>query len=198
MREIERRIQRTEAKNASDVTAVEAPLGVPATFEEHTALMFDLLAVAYQADLTRIFTFMMGREASQRTYPGLGIAMPHHDVSHHGGQAEKMEQHAKINAHYAKLFAAFVDRLGNSPDGDGSVLDHSLIAFGARHERRPGALRLPAAARHRRRRWAGRSKATASWWRPTGRRWRTSGLRVAALFGSPLERFGESTGRVEL
>ena len=197
VREIERRIERTEAKNASDVTAVEAPLGVPATFEEHTALMFDLLAVAYAADITRIFTFMMGREASQRTYPELGIAMPHHDVSHHGGQAEKMEQHAKINAHYAKLFAAFIDRLGNSPDGDGSVLDHSLIAFGAGMSdgQAHSAYPLPLATVGG---LGGKIKGNrflvAPDWTPVANLW----LTVAALFGSRLERFGESNGRVEI
>ena len=107
-----------------------APVGIPESFEEHTALMFDLLAVAYQADLTRVFTFMMAREASQRTYPGARHRETHHDVSHHGSQPDKMAQHAKINTHFTALFAAFVEKLRQSPDGDGSVLDHSLIVFG--------------------------------------------------------------------
>ena len=115
VREIERRIERTEARNAASVTAVTAPVGVPETFEEHAALMFDLLAVAYQADLTRVFTFMMAREASQRTFPALGIPETHHDVSHHGGQPDKMALHAKINTHFASLFATFVEKLRPRP-----------------------------------------------------------------------------------
>jgi hypothetical protein len=89
VREIERRIEKTETRNATSVT-LSAPVGVPEVFEDHAALLFDLLAVAYQADLTRVFTFMMAREASQRTYPALNIPETHHDVSHHGNQTEKM------------------------------------------------------------------------------------------------------------
>ncbi len=197
VREIERRIQRTEAKNASDVTAVSAPVGVPAAFEDHTALMFDLLAVAYQADLTRVFTFMMGREASQRTFPVLDISMPHHDVSHHGGQTEKMTQHAKINAHFAQLFAAFVDKLAQAPDGDGSVLDHSLIAFGGgmsdgqAHSAYPLPLATVGGLGGK---LKGNRFVVAPDWTPVANLW----LSVAGLYGSPLERFGESTGRVSL
>ena len=131
VREIERRIQRTEASNSKRVIALDAPLGVPETFVEHAELMFDLLAVAYQSDLTRVFSFMMSREASQRTYPELNIPGTHHDVSHHGGRPEKMENHAKINLHYAQLFARFVEKLKAMPEGDGTVLDNSLIFYGA-------------------------------------------------------------------
>ena len=197
VREIERRIQRTEAKNSSDVTAVNAPVGVPAAFEDHTALMFDLLAVAYQADLTRVFTFMMGREASQRTFPVLDISMPHHDVSHHGGQADKMTQHAKINAHFAQLFAAFVDKLAQAPDGDGSVLDHSLIAFGGgmsdgqAHSAYPLPLATVGGLGGK---LKGNRFVVAPDWTPVANLW----LSVAGLYGSPVERFGESTGRVSL
>ena len=133
--------RRPKPATRTSVTDVAAPIGVPEAFEDHAALLFDLLAVAYQADLTRVFTFMMAREASQRTYPVLAIPETHHDVSHHGNQPEKMALHAKIDTHFASLFAAFIDKLRNAPDGDGSVLDHSLIVFGARHERRAGALR---------------------------------------------------------
>src|SRR5438093_2729038 len=96
VREIDRRIQRTEARNASEVTPLNAPLGIPESFDEHMGLMFDLLVVAYQSDLTRIFSFMTGREASQRTYPALGFKETHHDISHHARQPEKMAQHTRI------------------------------------------------------------------------------------------------------
>lgn len=197
VREIERRIQQAEAKNATDVTAVNAPVGVPSTFEDHAAMMFDLLAVAYQADLTRIFTFMMGREASQRTYPVLDIAQPHHDVSHHGNVPDKMALHAKINAHYAQLFAGFIEKLRTSPDGDGSVLDHSLIAFGAgmsdgqAHSAYPLPLATVGGANGQ---IKGNRFIVAPEWSPVANLW----LTVAGMFGSPLERFGESTARLEL
>src|SRR6186713_60125 len=119
VREIERRIQKAEKRNATEVTALNAPVGIPESLEEHMGLMFDLLVVAYQSDLTRVFTFMTGREASQRTYPGLAMKETHHDTSHHGGQAEKKAQHAKINTLFISLFAEFVDKLQSSPDGDG-------------------------------------------------------------------------------
>jgi hypothetical protein len=197
VREIERRIQTTEAKSATDVTAVAAPVGVPESFEDHAALMFDLLAVAYQADLTRVFTFMMSREASQRTYPALGIPQTHHDVSHHGNQPYKMALHATINTHYANLFAAFVEKLRLSPDGDGSVLDHSLIFFGAgmsdgqAHSAYPLPLAMIGNAGGR---ITGNRSLVAPEWSPVANLW----LSVAGMFGSRLDRFGESTGRVDL
>jgi hypothetical protein len=194
VREIERRIQRTETRSAADVS-VPAPIGVPPTFEEHAALMFDLLAVAYQADLTRVFTFMMAREASQRTYPLLGISETHHDVSHHGNQPAKMALHAKIDTHYMQLFADFIEKLHRAPDGDGSVLDHSLIVFGAGMSdgQAHSAYPLPLAALGGA---AGRVKGNrylvAPEWSPVANLW----LSVSDMFGGRLDRFGESTGRV--
>jgi Protein of unknown function (DUF1552) len=197
VREIERRIEKTENRNASSVTSVAAPIGIPEAFEDHAALMFDLLAVAYQADLTRVSTFMMAREASQRTYPVLAIPETHHDVSHHGNQPEKMALHAKIDAHFATLFAAFLDKLRNSPDGDGSLLDHSLIVFGAGMSdgQAHSAYPLPLAAiGGSGQRLRGNRFLVANEWTPVANFW----LGVAGLFGSTLDRFGESTGRVEL
>jgi len=197
VREIERRIEQTERRNTTSVNSVTAPIGVPEAFEDHAAVMFDLIAVAYQADLTRVSTFMMAREASQRTYPVLAIPETHHDVSHHGNQPEKMALHAKIDTHFASLFAAFIDKLRASPDGDGSVLDHSLIVFGAGMSdgQAHSAYPLPLAA------IGGAAKTlrgnrflVAGEWTPVANFW----LGVAGMFGSTLDRFGESTGRVEL
>ncbi len=92
--------------------------------------MFDLMAVAYQTDLTRVATFMMSRELSQRTYPQIGVSDQHHGVSHHGNDPEKIAKVARINAYHARLFATFLEKLRSTPDGDGSVLDHSLIVYG--------------------------------------------------------------------
>jgi hypothetical protein len=197
VREIERRIEKTERRNATTLTGIAAPIGVPEAFEEHAALMFDLMVVAYQADLTRVSTFMMAREASQRTYPVLAIPETHHDVSHHGNQPEKMALHAKIDTHFASLFAAFLDRLRQSPDGDGSVLDHSLIVFGAGMSdgQAHSAYPLPLAAiGGAQRKLKGNRFLLANEWTPVANFW----LGVAGMFGSPLEHFGESTGRVEL
>jgi hypothetical protein len=131
VREIERRMQRTESANGQRVEAIDAPVGVPESFEEHVALMFDLLTVAYQADLTRVFTFMMSREASQRTYPQIEIREPHHTLSHHGNDPEKIRLNAKINVYHVEQFAKFVRKLQSLPDGDGTLLDHSLVFYGA-------------------------------------------------------------------
>jgi hypothetical protein len=197
VREIERRIEKTEARNSASVTAVTAPVGVPEAFEDHAALMFDLLAVAYQADLTRVFTYMMAREASQRTYPALNIPETHHDVSHHGNQPDKMALHAKIDTHFATIFANFIEKLRNSPDGDGSVLDHSLIVFGGGMSdgQAHSAYPLPLAAVGG---VSGRMKGgrfvVAKDWTSVANFW----LSVASLYDSPIEQFGESNGRVEI
>jgi hypothetical protein len=197
VREIERRIERAEARSATDVASVSAPVGVPESFEEHAALMFDLLAVAYQSDLTRVFTYMMAREASQRTYPALGIPETHHDVSHHGNQPDKMALHAQIDTHYVQLFAAFVEKLRSMPEADGSVLDHSLIVFGCGMSdgQAHSAYPLPLAAVGRAGgRLKGNRFVVAPEWSSVANFW----LGVAGMFGSPIERFGESTARLDL
>ena len=130
IREIERRIQRTEDRNSAQVTTPDAPVGIPESFEEHVGLMFDLLTVAYQADLTRVFTFMMSRELSQRTYPQIGVPDQHHGVSHHGNDPEKIAKVAKINAYHARLFATSLERLRSTPDGDSNLLDRSPLQWG--------------------------------------------------------------------
>jgi len=197
VREIERRIQRTEAQNSKRVIALDAPLGVPETFEAHAAIMFDVLAAAYQSDTTRVFSFMMSREASQRTYPELNIPKTHHDISHHGNQPENMEQHARVNHHYAQLFANFVEKLRTMPEGDGSVLDHSLIFYGGGmsdgQAHAPYPLPLVSVGR-----LGGKVKGdrhlVAPEWTPIANLW----LGVANLYGIPLHTFAESTGRVEI
>ena len=131
VREVERRIQLTEKQADSQLAIPSAPVGVPESFEEHAALLYDLLALAYEADLTRVFTFMTAREVSQRTYPQIGITEPHHSISHHGNKPDKIAGHAKINNYHMQLFAKFLERLRATPDGDGSLLDHSLIVYGS-------------------------------------------------------------------
>jgi hypothetical protein len=104
---------------------------VPESFEAHTALMTDLLAVALQTELTRVFTFMMSREGSQRTFSQIGVPDPWHVVSHHGDRADKVANNAKINVLCLQMFARFLDKLRATPDGDGSLLDRSLVFYGS-------------------------------------------------------------------
>lgn len=131
IREIEQRIDRRQARTDSAEVTIDAPEGIPESFEEHVALMFDLQRVAYQADVTRVVTFMMSREASQRTYPQIEVDEPHHTLSHHGNDPQKMAKNARINLYHVEQFAKFVEKLNTTADGDGSLLDHSLIFYGA-------------------------------------------------------------------
>ncbi len=130
VREIERRLERAEKNSAVDVT-MAAPVGVPTDFEEHVSLMFDLLAVAFQSDTTRVFSFMMARELSQRIYPKIDCLDPHHALSHHRNEPLLMAANARLQTYHYSLFAGFIDKLANTPDGDGSLLDHSLIMYGS-------------------------------------------------------------------
>ena len=132
VREIERRIQQAERQDAGSVTAsLERPIGAPAAWEDHVKLLFDLQALALQADITRVITFQLAREVSTRSYPQIGIADAHHPLSHHGNDPEKLVKLGKINAYHVSLFAYFLDRLKAIPDGDGSLLDHSLYLLGS-------------------------------------------------------------------
>jgi hypothetical protein len=131
IREIEQRIARRQGRTDSDEVTIDAPQGIPESFEAHVALMFDMQRVAYQADMTRVVTFMMSREASQRTYPQIEVDEPHHTLSHHGNDPQKKARNARINFYHLQQFAKFVERLRTTPDGDGSLLDHSLIFYGA-------------------------------------------------------------------
>ncbi|HWW82367.1 MAG TPA: DUF1552 domain-containing protein [Vicinamibacterales bacterium] len=129
IRDVERRIQRAEAQSAMELPKFGQPSGVPNTFEEHARLMFDLQVLAYQTDLTRVITFMTGREFSGRTYPEIGAPGAHHPLSHESSP-ESQVQLARINTHHAKQFAYYLQRLKATPDGDGSLLDHVIIYFG--------------------------------------------------------------------
>jgi hypothetical protein len=130
VRDIERRIQRAEEQVSRELPVFDQPAGVPATFAEHARLMFDLQVLAYQSDLTRVITFMVGREFSSRTYPEIGAPGGHHPLSHEHSVASQ-EQLTRINVHHSTQFAYYLDRLQATPDGDGSLLDHVLLYYGA-------------------------------------------------------------------
>ena len=130
VREIERRIQKTEARDLSHVDIPDAPLGTP-PFDEHINLMFDLVALAYQANMTRVFTFMMAAEVSGQTYNHIGVSDAFHPLSHHNNEPAKMDRLVKVQTYHTQVFAKFLDKLAAMPDGDGTMLDHSLFLYGS-------------------------------------------------------------------
>ena len=195
VREIERRIQRTETHSAA-MPDVERPLGVPDSTEEHCKLMYDLQVLAYQADVTRVVTLQLGRETSQRAFPEIGVPDPHHATSHHQYDPERLAKIARIDTFLAQLFAYFLERLRDTPDGDGSLLDHVMILYGGgisdANQHVHTSLPLVVAGRGGGRLSGGRHVASAA------------GTPHANLLVSllhkvdvPVERIGDSTGRLE-
>jgi hypothetical protein len=132
IREIERRIQRAETTQGDESLALPTrPAGVPFDFEEHVRLMYDLMTLAYQANITRVITFMVSREVSNRTYPQVNVSDGHHAISHHQNREEKMEKNVRIQTFNVNMFASFVEKLKNTPDGDRSLLDNMVLLYGS-------------------------------------------------------------------
>jgi hypothetical protein len=133
VREIERRIQKIEKYNSSGEARAlpAAPLGVPDAFEEHVKLMFDLQALAFMTDVTRVSAFKLSRDVSGRVWPESGVKTPFHPCSHHGEDPTKIAEFAKLNRYHVSLLPYFLDKLKNTPDGDGSLLDHSMVMYGS-------------------------------------------------------------------
>jgi hypothetical protein len=196
LREIEGRIERAERQAATSV-APSAPVGVPESWEEHAGVMFDLMALAFEADLTRVFSFMLNREASQLVFPSLGFNEPWHHVSHHGNEPEKLALLVKLNTWQIEVFGRFLDRLKATPDGDGNLLEHSAILWGSgmSDSNTHSPLDVPflmvgnsAGA------FAGNRHLAA----PKGTQLANVMLTVAQKFGAEIDRFGVSTGAFEL
>ncbi|MBM82500.1 MAG: hypothetical protein CMJ78_18205 [Planctomycetaceae bacterium] len=197
VREVERRIQAAETQ-AKDIELpdLDRPLGVPAAFADHARLMFDLQLLAMQADVTRVITFQLARETSNRTYPEIGVPDPHHPLSHHGNNPAKVERMSKINAFHVSLFAEFLQKLDKTPDGNGSLLDHSLYLYGSGmgnpsmhdHTNLPTIVAGGAAGKMRGGRHIQFDKPTP-----------LANLHLSLLnkVGVPLDRFADSTGVVE-
>ena len=198
VREVERRVQRAEEHaGESTFTLPDRPVGIPETYDEHARLLFDLLLLTYQADITRVFSLQLGREQSARTFPWIGVNEGHHAVSHHQDDPEKMASIAKINTYHIELLAYFVDKLAATPDGDGSLLDHSMLLHGSGmsngnlHDHKNLPLVLVGGG-------AGRLKG--------GRHIKFAELTPMANLllglldkaGVPAETFGDSSGRVDL
>jgi hypothetical protein len=131
IRDVERRIQKAEQQQDIDLAAMEQPQGVPPVFEDHLALMLDLQLLAFQSDLTRVISFMLGKEQSARPYPQIGVPEAHHPLSHHNDIPELVAHMSKINRYHAELFSRYLAKLRATPDGDGSLLDHTTILYGS-------------------------------------------------------------------
>jgi hypothetical protein len=131
VRDVERRIQKAEEQGGVELPAMAQPQGAPPVFEDHLALMLDLQLLALQSDLTRVISFMMGKEQSARPYPQIGVPEAHHPLSHHNDMPELIAQMSKINVYHAKLFSGYLTKLQATPDGDGSLLDHMTILYGS-------------------------------------------------------------------
>jgi hypothetical protein len=197
VREIEQRIERAERQATSDITIPEAPVGIPPTFEEHVHLMFELMAVAYETDLTRVFSFMLNREASQLVFPSIGINEPWHHISHHGNDPEKLAALVKINTWQIGLFGKFLQRLQDTPDGDGSLLDHSVILWGSgmSDSNSHSAIDVPLLMAGKA---AGRLKGNRHIAAPRATPLANAMLDIAQKYGAEIEKLGVSTGRLEI
>lgn len=131
IRDVERRIQRAEEQGDVELPLMEQPRGIPPVFEDHLALMLDLQVLAFQSDLTRVISFMVGKEQSARPYPQIGVPEAHHPLSHHGDVPELIAQMSKINRYHTELFSTYLAKLEATPDGEGSLLDHMTILYGS-------------------------------------------------------------------
>jgi hypothetical protein len=197
VRDIERRIRKAEEQSDRELPLVERPRGVPASFEEHARLMFDLQLLAYETDLTRVITFMLGRELSGRTFPELGVAESHHATSHHQENKGKIANLLKIKIHHAMLVAYYLEKLRATPDGDGSLLDNMLLVYGAgmgdSNLHAPGNLPVMIAGGA-----AGRIKTGQHIKYTAGTPMANLHLRLLDLFGvKTVDRLGDSTGPIE-
>ncbi len=131
LRDVERRIQKAEEQSSKQLPDVAQPAGIPENFEDHVRLLYDLQLLAFQSDLTRVTTFMYGREQTGRPYPQIGVPEPHHPVTHHQGDPAKMDKCCKIQRYHIMLFTEYLEKLRKTPDGDGSLLDHVVLLFGS-------------------------------------------------------------------
>ena len=194
LRDVERRILKAEEQSARELPEVDRPVGIPDAFDEHVRLLYDLQALAFQCDLTRVITFMYGREQSPRPYPQIGVPEPHHPVTHHQNDPEKMEKCVKIQQYHLKLFTDYLEKLRNTPDGDGSLLDNVMILYGAaisnsdRHSHGPLPTLLVGGG-------SGTLKGGRHLVYPEHTPLTNLQLTMLNLLGVPTEKLGDSTGQ---
>ena len=199
LRDVERRIQKAEeqsAQNTANVPSVERPVGIPDGFERHVGLLYDLQLLAFQSDLTRVTTFMYGREQNGRPYPQIGVPEPHHPLTHHQDLPEKMEKCAKIQTYHVRLFADYLEKLRSTPDGDGSLLDHVILLYGGgishsdRHTHGPLPTLVVGGG-------AGTIKGGRHLVYPEHTPLTNLQLTLLGNLGVPTEKFGDSTGQLK-
>ena len=194
IRDVEWRLQKAEEQAGRELPTVEQPAGIPARFEDHAKLMFDLQVLAFQADLTRVITFMVANETSQRAYPEIGVPDAHHPLSHHGGDKDKIEKLKKVNQFHAMLLAYYLDRLAATHEGDGSLLDHLTMLYGSgmsdgnTHNHHD----LPTVVLSRGNGWSGGRQVRVPQYTPVTNLF----LSVLGRLGVPIESFGDSTGEL--
>jgi hypothetical protein len=194
LRDVERRIQKAEEQSSKEIPDVAQPAGIPDTFVAHVRLLYDLQLLAYQSDLTRVITFMYGREQTSRPYPQIGVPEPHHPVTHHKGDPVQMEKCTRIQRHHIELFAEYVEKLRKTPDGNGSLLDHSVLLFGSgisnsdRHTHGPLPIFLVGGG-------AGTLKGGRHLVYPEHTPLTNLQLTLLNKFGIPAEKLGDSTGK---
>lgn len=197
VREIEARIQRAERQASTSLVAPPAPVGIPDTWEEHAGVMFDLMALAFEADLTRVFSFMLNREASQLVFPSLDFNEPWHHVSHHGNEPEKLALLVKLNTWQIDVFGRFLSRLRETPDGDGTLLDHSVVLWGSgmSDSNTHSPIDVPFLMVGR---GAGRFAGDRHLAAPKGTPLANVMLTIAQKYGADIDSFGVSTGAFEI
>jgi hypothetical protein len=193
LREVEARIQRAESMARTDIMLRDAPVGVPATHDEHLRLMFDLLALAFQADVTRVATYYTSRELSQVTYPQVGVAEPHHVASHHGNSPDRVGMMVRVGTYYAQVMAEFLGKLDAMEEEDGTVLDRSAIYYGNGMSNSDEHVHLDLPMAVFGGQYAG-NRHVRSEGLPMANLW----LTAASKFGVELDAFGDSTGRLEV
>ena len=197
IRDIERRIQIAEDQSARELPSLERPVGVPPTFTAHCKLMMDLQVLAFQTDMTRVITFMMGREQNTRVYDELDIKDAYHPLSHHQNNPSKVAQVLQIDILHSQMFAYFLERMRSTPDGDGTLLDHSMIVYGSSlsdgnlHVHNDLPILLVGGG-------AGRINTGHHIRYPDETPTTNLFLTLLDKLGIPLENFGDSTGRLEL
>ena len=198
IRDVEGRIQRAESRNTEAAVPMERPLAIPIEFEDHAKLMWDLVFLAWQADITRVATYQVSREQSDHSYPQIGVKDGHHAVSHHGHNPARMEMHTRINTYHNWLLAYFAKKLKETPDGDGSLLDHSVVVqgsgFGDADAHDPHNLAVYAVGG-----LCGALKGDRSLVYPVGKNIPLSNFNLALLHkaGVAIEKLGDSTGLLE-
>ncbi|MBM3818254.1 MAG: DUF1552 domain-containing protein [Acidimicrobiia bacterium] len=197
VRQVELQLDRMEARANSLEDAPDAPIGVPDTFDDHMNVTYDLMHLAFQADISRVFTFMVGHEASTRSYAHIGVPEAHHSISHHGNEPEKLDKYAKICLYQVVKLAEFAERLKSTPDGDGNLLDHSLLYWGSgmsngnQHDRKNPPAVLVGGAHGR---LEGNRHVVSEKEEPTANLL----LALGQLAGAEVEKIGPSDGRVDL